>query len=227
MDNHYKATGAKAIFYRQFLEYKKEKYFIFSKMTAFCLAIVLILSQAMKKGILESGNPQFFLLGIIAYITLILTGYLGKWEAELKSPYLFMIPDSPVKKLWYSTLMEHIKALIDGCIFCIPLGIIWKINPVQVVLGILIYTVLQANRMYTRVVAQCLLGDTLGKTGQDIVRVCIQMTLLGLGVAAAVLVGVIVNVDFVFPIVLIYSIIITIIVALIASVRFQSMEQLG
>ena len=106
---------------------------------------------------MKSGVPQMYLLGIIAYMTLILTGYLGKWENELKSPYLFMIPDSPVKKLWYSTLMEHIKALADGCLFCIPLGIVWRIHPAQVILSVLIYTVLQANRLYTRVVAQCVL----------------------------------------------------------------------
>ncbi len=221
-----KATGAKAIFYRQLLEYRKEKYFIFSKMTLISVFIAALFSFTLRENAMKSGVPQMYLLGIIAYMTLILTGYLGKWENELKSPYLFMIPDSPVKKLWYSTLMEHIKALADGCLFCIPLGIVWRIHPAQVILSVLIYTVLQANRLYTRVVAQCVLGDTLGKTGQDIVRALIQMTLLGFGVLAAVIAGFVFGIDFVFPIILIYSIIITVIIGLLASIRFHSMEQL-
>lgn len=221
-----KATGAKAIFYRQLLEYKKEKYFIFSKMTLLILVLGIFLSRAIRNSALKSGVPEIFLMGIIAYITLVFSGYLGKWENELKNPYLFLIPDSPVRKLWYATLMEHVKALIDGCIFCIPICIVWGIHPLQAVLAILTYTVLQANRMYIRVVAQCLLGDSLGKTGQDIVRAVMQMAVIGIGVAISAVAGIMVDLDLVFPIILIYSMIVTVAIGLLASIRFSSMEQL-
>ncbi|MBS5389151.1 MAG: putative ABC exporter domain-containing protein [Clostridiales bacterium] len=221
------ASGAKAIFYRQLLEYKKEKYFIFSKMSAFCLFFGVFFAYAMRKNAIESGYPQMFLLGTVAYISLVMTGYLGKWENELKTPYLFMIPDSAFKKLWYSTLIEHIKALVDGSLLCIPMGFFWKIQPLYVILCILIYTALQANRMYTKVIAQCLVGDVLGKTGQNLVRACIQMTVLGMGAMVAVLVGIFVNVNLIFPILLIYSIMVTVAVGLLASLRFGSMEQLA
>lgn len=226
VNESFRATGAKAIFYRQLLEYKKEKYFIFSKMTIICLGVAIFVSRVMRDSVLKSGMPELYLMGVIAYMTLILTGYLGKWENELKNPYLFMIPDRPVKKLWYATLMEHIKALVDGCIFCIPLGITWRISAIQIVLAILTYAVLQANRMYIKVIAQCLLGDTLGKTGKDIVRAVLQMTILGIGVAVSVLVGILIRMDLVFPIILIYSMIVTVIIGLLASIRFHSMEQL-
>lgn len=227
VNESFQATGAKAIFYRQLLEYKKEKYFIFSKMTLMCLAIAILLSRVMRDSAMKSGMQAMYLMGIILYMTLILSGYLGKWENELKSPYLFLIPDSPVKKLWYATLMEHIKALVDGCIFCIPLGVSWKIGPIQILLAVLTYAVLQANRMYTKVVAQCLLGESLGQTGQNLVRALIQMTILGIGAAIAIAAGVIINVDLVFPIILIYSMIVTVAIGLLASIRFHSMEQLG
>ena len=51
-----------------------------------------------------------------------------------------------------------------------PIGILWKVNVLEVILGILIYTILQANRMYSKVLAQCVVGDVLGRTGQDVVR---------------------------------------------------------
>lgn len=227
VNESFKATGAKAIFYRQLLEYKKEKYFIFSKMTLLLLGIALILAKTMADNVRESGVPQMFLAGMILYITLIFSGYLGKWEKELANPYLFLIPDSPVKKLWYATLMEHLKAFVDGCIFCIPLGIAWGISPVQIVLAVLTYTVLQANRMYTRVVSQCILGDSLGKTGQNMVRALIQMMILGLGAGIAIGIGFVVNADLVFPIILIYSMIVTVVIGLLASIRFNTMEQIG
>ncbi len=220
------ATGAKAIFYRQLLEYRKEKYFIFSKMTLFDVGLSVLFTYTLKDTAMESGMPQVFLVGLVSYISLVMSGYIGKWESELKSPYLFLLPDSSFKKLWYSTLFEHIKALVDGTLMCVITGIIWKIHPIYVVMSILIYVTLQANRLYTKVLAQCLVGDVLGKTGENVVRMIIQMSILGMGILAAVLVGIFANVNLVFPILLIYSIIVTVAVGALASFRFDSMEQL-
>lgn len=226
VNNTYHAKGAKAVFSRQLLEYKKEKYFIFSKMTVFCLLLAAILAYTMQKEAVNSGVPQFFLLGSIAYLCVLMSGYTGKWEKELQSPYLFLIPDKPYKKLWYATLMEHVKALLDGTLMCVLIGIAWGVSLVYVVQTILIYTVLQANRLYMRVLVQCLVGDLLGKTGQNLIRVLMQMFILGIGIAAAVLIGVIVNMNLIFPVVLVYTLAVTVLTGLIASVRFETMEQL-
>lgn len=226
MTVRYQAVGAKAIFYRQLLEYRKERTFIFSKMTLLNLGIGIVMAFAMRETAQESGIPQIFLLGILAYMTLIFSGYLGKWETEIKTPYLYLIPDSPVKKLWYSTLMEHVKAFVDGVLLCVPIGILWKVNVLEVILGILIYTILQANRMYSKVLAQCVVGDVLGRTGQDVVSF-FQMFVLGIGVMVAALAGIFISMDLVFPIALIYSMIVTVIIGLIAAIRFDSMEQMA
>lgn len=226
VNNIYRAQGAKAIFSRQLLEYKKEKYFIFSKMTLMCLFFAGIFAYTMWEGAVKSGVPQFFLLGIIAYISLVMSGYTGKWEKELQSPYLFLIPDQAYKKLWYATAMEHVKALLDGILMCVPIGIAWRVHPVYIVQTILIYTVLQANRLYMRVLAQCLVGELLGKTGQNIVRVLMQMFVLGIGIMLAVLFGMIVNPNLVFPVMLLYTLAVTVLTGLIASVRFDTMEQI-
>ena len=217
--------GAKAIFYRQLLEYKKEKFFIFSKMTLISVAIAFIFSYAMREPAMESGMHNFFLLGVVAYMSLVMSGYLGKWENELKNPYLYLIPDSPLKKLWYATLMEHVKALVDGCIICIPVGIFWKVEAIYIVFCILIYTVLQADRLYTKVLAQCLAGEVFGKTGQDILRMLIQMFLLGFGAGLAVIIGIFADVRLIYPVILGYSLFVTLAMGVLASLRFESMEQ--
>lgn len=226
ISGNYQASGAKAVFYRQLLEYKKERYFIFSKVTLINLIVSLLLAFAFRENAIESGVPQMFLLGIIAYMSLVLAGVAGKWESELKSPYLFLIPDTSVRKLWYATLMEHVKALADGILFCIPIGVMWRISPILVVQAILLYVVLQANKMYTKVIVQCLMGDLLGKTVQDLVRVFIQMFMIGIGVAVAALVGILISLNLVFPIVLIYSMMITMLMGALASIRFGCMEQI-
>lgn len=221
-----KAKGAKAIFYRQLLEYKKEKFFIFSKVTLIAVVIAFFLCYTLRDTAAESGVAELFLLGVIAYMSIVMSGYLGKWENELKNPYLYLIPDTPLKKLWYATLMEHIKALVDGSIICIPVGVFWRVEPVYVVFCILIYAVLQADRLYTKVIAQCLVGEIFGKTGQDLLRMCIQFALLGMGAGVAVLVGMFVNTALIFPILLLYSIMVTVAMGFIASLRFETMEQI-
>lgn len=223
---NFRASGAKAIFHRQLLEYKKERFFIFTKMTLLNLGIGVIIAFAVRRDAIRSGIPQIILLGIVAYVTLIMSGYLGKWEAELKSPYLFLLPDTAFRKLWYSTLTEHGRALIDGCLLCIPMGILWKIPTVLLIQGILIYMVLQANKMYTKVLVQCLLGDLLGKTGQELLRLLLQMFILGFGAAAAVIAGLLLDLDMVFPVTLIYSLLVTGLLGALASIRFDFMEQM-
>ena len=52
------------------------------------------------------------------------------------------------------------------------------------------------------------------------------MALLGAGAGVAVMVGIFANMDFVFPIVLIYSMMVTVAMGILASLRFDTMEQL-
>ena len=123
--------------------------------------------------------------------------------------------------------MEHVKAFVDGIVLCVPMGAVWGVSPGLILMTILIYTVLQANKMYTRVVAQCLVGDFLGKTGQDIIRMLLQMFIIGIGGMAAAAAGILIHVNLVFPIILFYSIIVTAVMGALASVRFDTMEQMN
>ena len=219
------AKGARAIFYRQFLEYKKEKYFIFTKMTVLSAVVAFIFAYSLQKSVSDSSMAGFILLGVVAYVALIMSGYTGKWESELKNPYIFLIPDSPLKKMWYATLMEHVKAFADGCIICIPIGIFWHVPVIEIIYCILIYTVLQADCLYTMVIVQSLLGEVFGKTGQSLLRMFIQMALLGVGAGVGVLAAVLISQTLIFPIVLIYGLMITVAMGAIALLRFDTMEQ--
>ena len=55
---------------------------------------------------------------------------------------------------------------------------------------------------------------------------CIQMMLLGTGAGVAALAAVFINMDLIFPIVLVYSMIVTVVTGVAASFRFEMMEQL-
>ena len=130
-----------------------------------------------------------------------------------------------MRKLWYATVMEHIKSLVDGIVLAVPVGIAWGIPAYQIVMCILIYCVLQANRLYIKILGESILGSTLGNTGKSIFAMAVQGGILGVGIGLAALMGFLINFNFVFPIILIYSMIVTVLIALLTVGRFETMEQ--
>ena len=220
-----RGTGASTIFYRQLQEYKKAKFFIFNYMDLVCFFLALVMARAFgEDGVGEFGG--LFLLGILAYVVFCTAGVIGKWEKELENPYLYLIPEKPMKKMWYATLMEHIKSFIDGGIMCLMIGLSWKLPLWQILCCTLIYVCFQAVKMYMRIVAVYILGDHFGKKIRDMFRVLFQGTLMGVGIAAAASVGIAVNVNLVFPVLLIYSIIITAVAMFLAAAKFEVLEQI-
>lgn len=81
----YKGTYAKAIFYRQLLEYKKNRFFIFGFNSLLFFAVgvgIAFLSTTDMMEEFRAGKP-FIIPAIMAYIVLIFSGYLAKWSKEL------------------------------------------------------------------------------------------------------------------------------------------------
>lgn len=220
-----RGAGASAIFYRQLQEYKKARFFVFNMMDLICFFLAVVMARTMGgEKVAEFGG--LFLLGILAYIVFCTSGIIGKWEKELENPYLYLIPEKPLKKMWYATLMEHIKSFLDGSIMCLTIGISWHLPFWQILSCILIYVCFQAVKMYMRIVAIYILGDHFGKKIRDMFRTLFQGTLMGVGIAAAVSAGIAVNINLVFPILLIYSMIITVVTMFLAAVKFEVLEQI-
>lgn len=221
--------GASAVFYRQLMEYKKERFFIFDKMTLMCLIIVGIMVFSMTKGADDTGffymYGRYTLLGVGAYVAFILSNVSGKVNEETKRPFIFLIPDSNNRKLFFSTLMEHISSMLHGLIFIVPVGVVWKVHPVWIALDWMIFVVFRGISIYTYMMADMLIGDGLGATGKGFVRMLILSLFMGIGAlcsVAGIFVG---HPDFVFPILLLYSIIVLCLVFLLTSIRFRTMEQ--
>lgn len=216
-------TGAKAIFSRQLLEYKKERFFIFSGITLTALIGTVICIFFIEEP--AEIPPPYILLGFVLYMVFICSGYMGKWGKELELPYIYLIPEKPAKKLWYATCMEHIKACMDAVIFVLPVGIHWNLTPLQISGTILSYVILMANRLYIKILGESLLGDTLGATGKQFFLLGVQGGVLGIGALLAVPAAIFINENLLFLIVPVYSMMITVLIAALAIPRFECMEQ--
>lgn len=116
--------------------------------------------------------------------------------------------------------------MIDGCIIAVPIGIAWNISMVDIIMSIAMYVILQANKLYMRVLAESIMGNTLGQTGRSFVYLICQSAVLGLGVVLGVLGAALISMKLLFPILMIYCILIVMLIMLLASSRFGEMEQI-
>ncbi len=229
----YKGGGARAIYYRQLLEYKKNRFFLLNYNSFILLGIGLLAAGAKAFGAdlfsfaEESSELAVFILpGVSAYMVFIFSSIAPKWSQELKNPYTFLLPDTPMRKLWYSTLLEHVKAALDGALLCVPLGAALGISPVQIVLCILIYACLQANRLYISMVCDGILKPLFGSFGLTLIRMMAQAAIMLLGVLAAVIGTGAAGVEIGFAAMILVAVLFAGLLALFASILFGRMESL-
>ncbi|SFS03250.1 putative ABC exporter domain-containing protein [Anaeromicropila populeti] len=219
----YKGSGAKAIYYKQILEYKKNRTFIFGWNTLISLAVGIVGVFLFRDEDVKNMG-MFVLPGVSAYICFIFSGYSGKWGKEIVNPYTFLIPDSTVKKLWYATLVEHYRSIVDGLLISIPIGVVLRLTPLQIVLGLFIYVCLQANKLYVLVLAEALIGNTLGQFGKQLFKMIFQGIAIGIGAIGAFLGTLLWNLEFGYFIMIVICGLITLAEFYGASTLFYRME---
>ena len=222
----YRGSYAKALFYRQLLEYKKNRFFIFGFYTLLCLCAGIGLAVIGKRGDMGEMAP-FVILGAMAYLTFIFAAYSGKWGKELAKPYTYLIPDSAFRKLWYATLMEHIRALADGCLLTLPTGIVMGLPFLQMVLIIMVYVCLQACKLYAEVMVEAFLGNILGAVGKQFARLFFEGIVIGFGILGAALGTILFSLEVGLVLLVIVMAGMTAVMMIIASINFERMESVA
>ena len=225
----YKGTYAKAIYFRQMLEYKKNPTFIFGWNTLLCIGVGILIAAVgyFNHAIEEFGEFKIFIIpGVVAYMALIFNSYATKWSKELENAYTYLIPDTPLKKVWYSTKIEHMRSIVDGIFITLPGAVIFGLGPVMAVLTILLYVCLQANRLYYNMLADALVGKTLGNTGRSLIRFLFQGIVMSIAIVPAVIGGIFFGVEAGFFLMIAVMALLTFAGAAAASVSFMRMEVL-
>ncbi len=182
----YRGSGARALFYRQLLEYKKSRFFLLDFNTLVNLGVGIgIAFLYCKEGGFGDFN-DFILPAAMAYVVLIFAGYTGKWGKELLSPYTYLIPDNAFRKLFYATVIQHIQALINGILFVLPPALVMGQPLFTLVLSVLSYVLLCACKLYAQTVAEVAVGGVLGQMGKQFFK----LFLLGIIITAAAGMGI-------------------------------------
>ncbi len=121
----YKGYYSKAIFTGSCLSTRKSGSLFLGNHLACLIVGVAVGYMAFTETGMDLQMKQFFLVPIAsAYVTFIFSGYLTKWAKEMESPYTYLIPDKPIRKLWYATLIEHIRSAADGLLVTLPAAVV-------------------------------------------------------------------------------------------------------
>ena len=223
----YKGSYAKAIYFRQMLEYKKSPVFIFGWNTLLCLGLGIAIAAIsyFNDAIGEFGEAKIFIVpAVVSYVVFVFSGYATKWSKELENPYTYLIPDKPLKKVWYATKIEHMRAVVDGILVTLPGAIVLGLSPVLTVLTVLLYICLNANRLYYNMLADVLIGNLFGNFGRSLVRMLFQGFAIGIAVVAAVIGGLVLSVEAGFFLMILVMSVLTFGGAMVASLSFERME---
>lgn len=224
----YKGVYAKAIFYRQLLEYRKNRFFIFGLNSLFCLLAGIGIAVFGYFNYSELGIMKVFIVpGISAYITFIFSGYATKWSKEAANPYTFLIPDSSAKKLFYSTLIEHIRAFTDGLLITLPAAVTLRLNVIQIILSVIIYMCLQANKLYVSIFSDAIVAKYIGRVGMQFFKMIAQATIIAIAAFSAVISGIFIGIELGFVIMIVVSTALTLIMAVLSTFVFERMESLA
>lgn len=226
----WRGSGAKALFFRQLLEYKKSRFFFFDINTLAAAVsgggIAYYVWDTYCKGqTAELGQWQYFIIpGVSAYVIFIFTAYGGKWVKELRSPYTYLIPDSPFRKMMYATAMQHVQSLVNGCLIAIPGAVVMGMPFPMTVLCILSYVLIMGNRLYATAVAEAALGDSLGQTAKQLLQMLFQGIAITIAVIGAVL-GVYLGGGLLGYVMLdLFLLLVTMIFMVIATLNFDSIQ---
>ena len=220
----WKGDGAKALFYRQLLEYKKSRYFIFDVNTLVAAIGGVGIAYLYLQGGGFSEMEPFVIPVVSAYIIFIFTAMGGKWAKELLSPYTYMIPDSPFRKLVNATAMQLVQSVVNGILITVPGAIVMGQSVWMILLDIVVYVALYANKLYALAVAEIVTGSTLGKVGKQMMQMFLQGTTIFMAVMGA-LAGMAFGGELLACLFMVlFLILVTLIFMLIAMFNFYKME---
>ncbi|NLL78854.1 MAG: hypothetical protein GX234_03495 [Clostridiales bacterium] len=183
---NYRGNRARAILYRQILEYKKNRFFVFGMDTVLSIVLCVIFS-GLAKGDSFGVFKIFVIPGVMAYLCFVFASVPGKWAKELEKPYTYLIPDRAIRKLWYMTVMEHVKSGIDGALMAVIPCILMKLPLPYILMTVLLYVCMQACKMYITVLCESIFGRALGAVGKQFMRLFLEGFAIGLGMLAAII----------------------------------------
>lgn len=133
-----KGWGSSAIYYKHTVENRRSGVFFLSNMSLI-FALCIIGFSIFMRAIDDGEDVSAVLVGAFAMGTYMqmFSATLGRFNRELIKPYLYLIPEPPLKKLLYALKENLISDCWEAVVIFIPVGSILSASPLDIVFCIL------------------------------------------------------------------------------------------
>lgn len=125
-----KGTGVKAIIQRQLLELRRRNRIPFINGYTIMASLIAAVVGAKAGG---STGAAFGMFGFLVYMQYFLTLF-NPLSTEIKSPYIFMIPEPARKKVLAASLVSFIKPCVDALIIFTVFAVAGGTDPLSALL---------------------------------------------------------------------------------------------
>ena len=164
---------------------------------------------------------------ILVYVELFTSIGRTKWEKEIENPYIFMIPDTNLRKTWNATKLEHIKAALDAAFITVPGGFVLGLTVIQMLLIIMAFIGINATNVYYHMVVEVYLSKVFDAFRFLLNLIQFAVQTLVIGISAAVLAVCIVTgigVEIGFSAVCVITVLMSLSGMFVASLALEHME---
>lgn len=177
-----KGFGASVIYYKHLLENRRAKVFLLSNMSLLFVVMTVGFSFFMRKsGIIP-------VLSFSAYCGIFTLG-TGRFAMELTKPFVYLIPESPVKKLIYTLADTVPSLLVESFITFIPVAFIVGASPLECILCALAKTAFGILFLSGSLIIDRIWGGALSKIVGVLIYFLFDIILAVPGVIAAIIIG--------------------------------------
>jgi hypothetical protein len=151
--------GAEVIFFKHMNEYSKKSFLFLINTYSIILLLVSVLL-----GIFEKRLDIKILFLYTSSILFFSAGLGGRIYNEITNYFIFILPDSAQKKLFYGIASSLIKIFTDAVIIFVPFGILSRKSILEVILCIICYVAWGGMLSYSGLLA-FRIAQFLGFTG--------------------------------------------------------------
>lgn len=184
LDNIY---GAKVLFFKHLNEYVKRSFVFFINTYS-----LILLTASIVLGIFAKGIDIKIVFLIACGLLFFSAGMASKIYNEIYHYFIFLLPDTPQRKLFYGMASSLVKATTDALILFLPFGILSRSSVVEIAACILCYVALAGMLSYSGLyafrIAQFLGFD--GVIAQGILFMIFQLLLVVPLIIIVVVIGI-------------------------------------
>jgi hypothetical protein len=148
--------GADILYYKHKLEDRRSRVFILDKISLIFAVCTILFAFFVK----NAGISAVFIFAVYMQV---FTVALGRFNKELTKPYIYLMPEPPLKKMLYGLAEAVPSAVAEALLIFVPVAFILHMGPVETVLCILARITYSMLFTTGNVIVERLWGGTVSK----------------------------------------------------------------